>query len=190
MEIYCNFAFRRQVKENYIILTNIFYADKEMTKQIERKTRAYKMWENQQYVCAVQSYEYALNCIFESEYQMRKHGVTKVWLITANSALVSWIVGSRRAEYNNMLFKAKQPYMPGGAKEIHVEVGVLPAIDYDPAYKYCRVQNVTNEIPFTKKDEAVSKLNVLGMSIFDNIENMMKDTLKEDKKHVDEDIFR
>lgn len=185
MDIYCNFAFRRQSKENYIIFTNIFYADKELKRPLEKKTRAYKMWENQQYVCAVQSYEYALNCIFESEYIMLKHNVDRVWLVTANSALVGWLKGSRHNEYEKWVKKARQPYLPGGKKEIHVEIGVLPAINNDPAYRYCKVANVENEIPFTKNDNTVNKVNAIGFNVVD----ILNDSI-DIKKHNDDDIFQ
>ena len=180
MNVFCNFAFKRQKPENYIILTTAFYADKAMKHLIGKKTEAFKMWENQQYVCAVQSYEYALNCIYEEQYEMKKHGVDKIWLITANSALLGWIASDKNAKYRPWMNKARAPYIDGGKKYIYIDIGALNAVDYDPAYKYCKVQNITNEIPFTKEDN-INKVNVSGVNVFDILNNGKVD-IKKDKE--------
>ena len=168
LTIFCHFSFKRPKGKEYGIFSVAFYWDFAGKKVITHKTRKYQLWEDHQFITAIQSYEHALLTIYELQGQMREAGIKHVMLVTDNSTLAGWIEDPKKnRSYTSWMEKAVKPYRTGSYKEIVIGVGLCEPRDAEKSYKYCKEENVENEY---KRDDQ-KKVNVGEYRI--NVSNMM-----------------
>lgn len=168
--IYCHFSYKRPKGQKFALFAAAFYKDKEGTELIVSYTRAFEMWQDQQYITAIQSYEHALYCIWRNQDEIMKYGVKNINLVTDNSALSKWIVNIyKNPNYTYWMKKAQKMYAFGQAKEIKINVGLEEPRKYEKSHKFCRPDKVLNKIPTIKPNK--NRLNVSsGKSILDIID--------------------
>lgn len=146
LTIYCHFSFKRPKGKEYGLFAVAFYSDFEGKNLITSKTRKMDLWENQQFITAIQSYENALRTIHEYQGLMRSAGIRQVMLVTDNSTLAGWI---EKPKKNKMYFpymeKAVKNYRVGGIKEIVLGVGLCDTRKSEKSYKYCTEDKVSND---------------------------------------------
>lgn len=146
--LYCHFSYRRPRGEDYILCATAFYKDFEGKQLVCSFTRAFDMWENQQYVCAIQSFEHALFCIWENQAEIMKYGVKSVFLVTDNSALAKWIENPKKNKtYIPYMLKAWENYRRGQSKEIMINVGLCETRKLEKSHKFCKVELIRNKLP-------------------------------------------
>lgn len=162
--IYCHFSFKRPRGEEYGIFAVAFYRDFEGKKIITKKVRKYKLWENHQFITAIQSYEHALMTISELQGMMRAANINQVMLVTDNSTLAGWIeYPKKNKNYAKYMEQAVKPYRAGAYKEIVIGVGLCEPRKSEKSYKFCKEELVENDyIPESdKKDQSLGyKLQV------------------------------
>ena len=149
--IYCHFSFKRPKGENYGLFSVAFYRDFEGKKLITHTTRKYDLWENQQFITAIQSYEHALLTIYENQGLMKKAGISQVMLVTDNSTLAGWIANPKKnKQYSAYMERAVKPYRVGSYKEIVLGIGLCEPRKAEKSYKYCKEELVDNIYKPTK----------------------------------------
>ena len=164
--VYCHFSFRRPKGKPYGIFAVAFYDDFEGKKKIVAKTRKYDLWQDQQFITAIQSYEHALATIYEYQGMMRDAGVNQIMLVTDNSTLAGWILNPKKnKEYTAFMERAVKPYRVGSYKEIVLGIGLCEPREAEKSYKYCKEDLVCNEYKPTKVEETkvenkTHKLNI------------------------------
>ena len=145
--VYVHFSFRRPKNASYGIFAVAIYGDEEGRMFVGSVTRAYRLWQNQQYVCAIQSYEHALYTIWEQQGAMLKSGIDDCILVSDNSTLVQWIANpDKRPDYAFWMRKAVRDYQIGGSKELRVNVGLHAVVKYEKSHKFCREELVRNKL--------------------------------------------
>ena len=143
--VYCHFSFRRPKGQQYGLFAVAFYSDYEGKNLLIAKTRKFDLWEDQQFVTAIQSYEHALATIYELQGEMLHANVRQVMLVTDNSTLAGWIIEPTKNKwYTEYMKKAVQNYKIGGAKEIVVGVGLCEPRKSEKSYKFCTEKRVCN----------------------------------------------
>ena len=156
--IYCHFSFKRPKGDNCGIFAVAFYSDFEGKKMITKKVRKYELWQNHQFVTAIQSYEHALMTISEFQGQMREANINQVMLVTDNSTLAGWIEFPKKNKtYASFMERAVRPYRAGAFKEIVIGVGLCEPRKSEKSYKFCKEELVSNNyIPESEKKEQSS----------------------------------
>lgn len=150
--VYCHFSFKRPKGKNYGLFAVAFYNDYEGKKLTAQATRKFELWQNHQFVTAIQSYEHALYSIYKWQGIMKANGITNVLLVTDNSTLAGWIENPKKnKQYTDYMNKAVEPYRAGGAKEITVGIGLCAVRDYEKSYKFCREDKVIDDTPVVRK---------------------------------------
>lgn len=151
--VYCHFSFKRPKGEVYGLFSTAFYWDFEGKKNIMHVTRKYDLWDDQQFVTAIQSYEHAMRTIYENQGKMRQAGINQVMLVTDNSTLAGWIMQPRKnKKYSGYMERAVKPYRSGSYKEIVIGVGLCEPRKAEKSYKYCKEELVENEYTPDKAD--------------------------------------
>lgn len=176
-ELYCHFSFRRPKnrESDYGIFCCAFYAGVNSKKCVGKFTKAIRLWEDQQYVCAIQSFSYALDTIWQGQKELIDKGVHKVYLVTDNSTLAKWISNpNKNKEYSKYMKRAYSNYVIGRSKELIIGVGLAEVVKYEKSYKYCKEEYLMNEIPVDLNitDNSTYKLDVKGKSINDIIKEV------------------
>lgn len=164
--IYCHFSFKRPNKgiDGYGLFAVAFYRDFEGKSLMYRITRRIKLWENHQFVTAIQSYEHALRVISDCQGAMRQNNITQVLLVTDNSTLAGWIENPKKNKsYTDYMNRAVANYRVGSPKEIVVSIGLCEVRDYEKSYKYCSERYV-EESPITsnKTNESGKRVIAIG----------------------------
>ena len=158
--IYCHFAFKRPKGKNYGIFAVAFYSDFEGKKKIMKTVRKYELWENHQFITAIQAYENALAVIYENQGLMKAANIGQIMLVTDNSTLAGWIVNHKKNKaYTAYMERAVKPYRVGSYKEIVLGIGLCQPREYEKAYKYCKEEYVENKhrtVTKTHDDTGVS----------------------------------
>ena len=190
-KLYCHFSFRRREyadgvnKGKYGIFACAFYRDEDDRKAIAKFVEAHPLWEDQQYICAIQSFKYVLEKIWENQKELIERNVTEIWLVTDNSTLRKWIEKpNKNKEYKDWMAKAYSGYMVGRTKEIKIRLKIAEAVKYEKSYKYCKEEFLDNKIPEPVKEVgegAVYKVNAVVRSVTDIIKDMGE---KEENKDV------
>jgi len=163
--IYCHFSYRRPKGQNFAVFTSAFYKDEEGTEYICHFTRAFNMWENQQYVCGVQSYEHALYCIWVNQKELIERGISVVNLVTDNSALAKWIADPKsNKNYTYWINRAQSNYALGKNKEININVGLCKPTRSEKSYKFNTIDQIINKIPEVKFNVGGNQVNKLGVN--------------------------
>lgn len=166
--IYCHFSFRRPKGQPYGIFAVAFYDDFEGKKKIVAKTRKYDLWQNQQFITAIQSYEHALATIYEYQGMMAEAGISQIMLVTDNSTLAGWILNPKKnKEYTSYMERAVKPYRVGSYKEIVLGIGLCEPREAEKSYKYCKEELVVNDYkPAAVEDKPIDgmthKINISG----------------------------
>lgn len=185
--VYCHFSFRRPKGTGTGLFAVAFYNDYEGKKLLEQITRKYDLWEDSQFVTAVQSYEHALRTIYEWQGAMKANGINQVMLVTDNSTLAGWIENPKKNKvYEKYMRRAVEPYRVGGPREIVIGVGLCEVRKYEKSYKFCREDKVQNH--YSQK-VSNAKRNCIRLNI--NGENgklgykSALDIIKEDPNNVE-----
>lgn len=186
--IYCHFSFKRPKNKNYGLFAVAFYKDFEGKQLIKAVTRKYSLWENQQFITAIQSYEHALLTIYENQGLMRSANINQVMLVTDNSTLAGWIANPKKNKmYAPYMERAVKPYRTGSYREIVLGVGLCEPRKAEKSYKYCQEDRVENDYRDPEEDaKNKNKIHVLNVSEHRSI----LDILSEDKSipHITEGI--
>lgn len=154
--VYCHFSFRRPKGKDYGLFAVAFYWDEEGKQLAAQATRRLKLWENQQFVTAIQAYEHALYCIYTWQGIMKSRGITNVMLVTDNSSLAGWIEEpTKNKRYTKYMAKAVEQYCAGASKEITLGIGLCDVRQYEKSYKYCTEDKVINN----DKEKAIVNSN-------------------------------
>lgn len=141
--IYCHFSFKRPKGKNYGLFSVAFYQDFPGKMLIHHITRKIDLWENQQFVTAIQSYEHALQTIYELQGQMKNHNINQVMLVTDNGTLAGWIMNPKKNKaYTAYMERAVKPYRAGSFKEIVIGIGLCEPRKAEKSYKYCKEEYV------------------------------------------------
>lgn len=178
--VYCHFSFKRPKGESYGLFAVAFYSDFAGKKLITKLTRKYDLWENQQFITAIQSYEHALQTIYEYQGQMRSARINQVMLVTDNSTLANWIMYPKKnKQYAPYMERAVKPYRTGSFKEIVIGVGLCEPRKAEKSYKYCREELVSNDYKPTQKSGEGEKPSGYKIDIGDY--KSVLDILGEDK---------
>lgn len=144
--IYCHFSFKRPKGREYGLFAVAFYVDYVGKRLILQETKKFKLWENQQFVTAIQSYHNALETIQEYQGMMMAAGINRVMLVTHNSILAGWIENhDKNIEYTDYMERAVELFRVGGAKELRIGVGLCDVRDSEKSYKFCREDKVINK---------------------------------------------
>jgi hypothetical protein len=173
--VYCHFSFKRPKGADYGLFAVAFYFDKEGKKLTAKATRKIKLWENHQFVTAIQAYEHALYSIYAWQGIMKSQGIGKVMLVTDNSTLAGWIENpKKRKEYRQFMERAVERYRAGAPKELEVSIGLCDVQKYEKSYKYCKEEFVINDSkPAITKDKTGKKVIDIASS------NMEYKTIRE-----------
>lgn len=143
--IYCHFQFKRRKGKDYGLFAVQLYKDFEGREQLGHTTKRQILWQNHQFITAIQSYSFALDVISQIQGRMKNLGITQVMLVTDNSTLAGWIVNPKKnKKYTEWMDKAVEPYRMGSPKEIVVGIGLCEARDYEKSYKYCKEELAIN----------------------------------------------
>ena len=162
--IYCHFSFRRPKGKTYGLFAVAFYLDEEGKILIGNMTRKLPLWENHQFVTAIQSYEHALYSIYSNQGLLRSRGITNVMLVTDNSTLAGWIDNPKKNKaYTGYMNKAVQAYRAGGHREITLSIGLCEARHAEKSYKFCKEEKVINDIKPIKKTDNGKRVLDLDM---------------------------
>lgn len=153
--IYCHFSFKRPKGQNYGLFSVAFYKDFEGKKYLTHITRKYDLWENHQFITAIQSYEHALQTIYENQGFMRKGNINQIMLVTDNSTLAGWIANPKKnKQYALYMERAVKPYRTGSYKEIVLGIGLCEPRHAEKSYKFCREDQVSNDYRPAKAPDA------------------------------------
>lgn len=167
--VYCHFSFKRPNRgvDGYGLFAVAFYRDYEGKKVIYHVTKKLPLWENHQFITAIQSYENALRVISETQGAMRHNNINRVMLVTDNSTLAGWIENNKKNKaYTKYMIKAVEQYRSGAPKEILLGIGLCEVRDYEKSYKYCTEQYLSKseviETVKTDKGRAISESALHG----------------------------
>lgn len=160
--LYCHFSFKRPRGEDFgyfavAMFTDLVGKPKHL---IYRNTCKKKLWQDHQFVTAIQSYENTLSEIYKNQGLMKQYGITNVMLVTDNSTLAGWIEDHKKnKEYTQWMERAVQPYRRGGVKEIVLSIGLMDTLNYEKSYKFCKAEYVTEQDDESKvvKDTSTGK---------------------------------
>ena len=152
-EVYCHFSFKRPKGKNYGLFAVAFYLDYEGKILTAQATRRFPLWQDHQFVTAIQAYEHALYSIYLWQGIMKSKGISHVWLVTDNSTLAGWIENPKKNKaYTAYMNRAVEQYRAGAPKEITLSIGLLDVRDYEKSYKFCREDKVINDAQPIIKD--------------------------------------
>lgn len=141
--VYCHFSFKRPKGKDYGLFAVAIYSDFEGKKLITSKTKRLKLWEDQQFITAIQSYNYALHSIYEWQGMMVDAGIRQVMLVTDNSTLAGWIEEPKKnKKYAKYMADAVRMFRVGSPKEINIGIGLCEPRKAEKSYKFCREEKV------------------------------------------------
>lgn len=141
--IYCHFSFKRPKGTDYGLFAVALYQDFDGKKVIVHKTVKITLWQNHQFITAIQAYEHALATIYSYQGQMRSANIRRVMLVTDNSILAGWIENpTKNKTYAQFMNRAVKVYSAGGPKEIVIGIGLCETRKTEKAYKYCNEKYV------------------------------------------------
>lgn len=154
--VYCHFSFKRpKGQSEYGYFAVAFYNDFEGKDLCAQATRQLRLWEDQQFVTAIQAYEHALYSIYEWQGLMKSKGISQVMLVTDNTTLANWIENpNKNKKYTKYMNRAIEKYRSGGSKEIILGIGLCEPWDYERSYKFCKADKVINTYKPKKKESA------------------------------------
>lgn len=164
--IYCHFSFKRPNKgaDGVGLFAVAFYRDSEGRKLICNVTKKLPLWENHQFITAIQSYENALRIISDMQGAMMNNGIKTVILITDNSTLAGWILDPKKNKaYTSYMNRAVEKYRAGAPRQIMVDIELGEVRQYEKSYKYCSEKYISENIiesSTTVSDEGKRKVDI------------------------------
>ena len=160
--IYCHMSFRRPRGKKYGLFAVAFYKDYNGRNLITYKVKKIDLWENQQFISAIQAYENTLSIIYEYQGMMLDAGIRQVMIVTDNSILAGWIENPyKNKKYTDYMERAVKLYRVGATKEIVIGVGLCVPREKEKSYKYCKEENVSNiYIPNDSEKRSVGKIKL------------------------------
>ena len=167
--VYCHFSFKRpKEKPGVGYFAVVFFNEKQAINKIAQRTVERKLWKDQQFITAIQAYEYALSFIYEWQGVMMDKGIGQVMLVTDNGILAGWIENpNKNKEYSDWMNKANAKYQHGAPKEIVVGVGLCNVQKSERAYYYCNEKKVARGYHLSDvKDDARVKVDT-AVSVYD-----------------------
>jgi len=176
--VYCHFSFRRPRNVDYGIFAVAFYLDFEGKKLTAQATKKFPLWKDHQFITAIQSYEYALSCIYEWQGIMRSKGITNVMLVTDNSTLAGWIENPKKnKKYTEYMNRAVVNYKAGAPKEIILSIGLCDVRDYEKSYKFCKEEYIKNNVkPVVKNTVGIHVIDLESSNLkYKTIEQLEKE---------------
>lgn len=188
--VYVHFSFRRPTHKKYGIFSVAMYGDESGRVFLGSTTRAFRLWKDQQYVTAIQSYEHALYCIWENQGKMASAGVTDAMLVTDNSTLAKWIENpDKRPDYAYYMKRANRQYTMGGDKTIRINIGLCEPLKSEKSHKFCREELIQNKKPADDSGR-ISTVGMHKVSDIINSEDMSIVGIESHEELVDDcDIF-
>lgn len=145
--VYCHFSFKRPKGKDYGLFAVAFYTDFEGKSLTAQATRKFKLWQDHQFITAIQAYEHALYSIYTWQGLMKSKGITNVMIVTDNSTLAGWIENPRKNKaYTGFMNRAVEQYRAGAPKEITISIGLCEVRDYEKSYKFCKEEKVINNV--------------------------------------------
>lgn len=163
--VYCHFSFKRPKGQSYGLFSVAFYLDFEGKQLTAQATRKFPLWQNHQFVTAIQAYEHALYSIYVWQGIMKSKGITNVLLVTDNSTLAGWIENPKKnKQYTEYMNRAVEQYRAGAPKEITLSIGLCEVRDYEKSYKFCREDKVINNVQPVKKSASGNRVIDLDAS--------------------------
>ena len=176
---YCHFSFKRPKNIGGVgYFAVAFYKDEEGKKLLAQRTVERVLWQDHQFITAIQSYEYALSCISSWQGKLLELGYRKVILVTDNSTLAGWIENPKKNKaYEGYMRKAVEQYRVNQPKGIVMDVGLYKTLDYEKSYKFCKLEKI-RDYDRVKSVDKTSKSKVL--SIGNDIKTII-DLIEEDK---------
>ena len=180
--IYCHFSFKRPKGADYALFAVAFYRDFEGKKLIMHVTRKIDLWENHQFITAIQSYEHALMTIYENQGLMKDANIGQVMLVTDNSILAGWILNPKKNKtYYKYMERAVSPYRTGSYKEVVLGIGLCDPRKAEKSYKYCKEEFVSNDYKPAKKvsnsdseNGGKSVINKINIGEFISVDDIIK----------------
>lgn len=162
--VYCHFSFKRPKGKSFGIFAVAVYRDFAGKKLIVAKTRKYKLWDDHQFITAIQAYKHALLSIYEWQGMMFEAGIRQVMLVTDNSTLAGWIENPKKNKnYEPYMNRAVKMFKVGSPKEIVIGIGLCEPRDAEKSYKYCKEERVEKDyVPEEDKKDGMYKLKVDG----------------------------
>lgn len=167
--VYCHFSFKRPNKgaDGYGLFAVAFYNDFEGKHVIYHITRKMILWENHQFITAIQSYENALRVISDVQGAMIANRITHVMLVTDNSTLAGWIENPKKnKDYTSYMQKAVEKYRAGAPREITLGLGLCDVREYEKSYKYCTekyLDKSESETPVKVVKTSKNAINISGI---------------------------
>ena len=170
--VYCHFSFKRPKGKDYGLFAVAMYRDFDGKKLITDKTRRIKLWEDHQFITAVQAYENALHSIYEWQGLMSEANINQIMLVTDNSTLAGWIENPKKNKaYYGYMEKAVKMYRAGAPKEIVLGIGLCEPREYEKSYKYCKEERVVEDEKVVT-DNRIDITKIAGVqSVMDILEN-------------------
>ena len=158
--IYLDFGCRRPEKtENglrYGLFAAAVFRDTVDKKPIFVKVFKADLWEDDDYITSIQSYAMALEALYQMQPYMMKAGIKRVMLRNTSALLLNIIEEPRaRKRFAKWAEKAITPYKVGAIKEIKLGIGLCDRVEYERARKYCKEENVTDDIRDLSRDKNV-----------------------------------
>lgn len=158
--IYLDFGCRRPEKtENglrYGLFAAAVFRDTVDKKPIFVKVFKADLWEDDDYITSIQSYAMALEALYQMQPYMMKAGIKRVMLRNTSALLLNIIEEPRaRKRFAKWAEKAITPYKVGAVKEIKLGIGLCDRVEYERARKYCKEENVTDDIRDLSRDKNV-----------------------------------
>lgn len=183
--IYCHFSFRRPKGKDYGIFACACYGDKEGKHLVAKNVEMHKLWLEHQHVTAVQSYWFALKCLYEWQNKMIEAGVTNILLVCNNSNLVNLITSSKKTGFVADYLADVYGHYVNGDKSFELPIGICEAVTRDKSSKFCREDLISNSSDYAVKvtldnSKGVAKLNI-DDSAFSSIDDILEmDNISDD----------
>lgn len=184
--VYCHFSFRRPKGKDYGIFACACYGDKEGRKLVAKNTEMHKLWLDHQHVTAVQSYWFALKCLYDWQDKMIEAGVTNILLVCNNSNLVNAIANPKKSGFVADYLEDVYKHYVNGDKTFELPVGICEAVTRDGSIRFCREDLVTNSSDYNVKVTLDNANGVARLEIDDGAFISIDDVLEQDNGYSTE----
>ena len=176
--VYCHFSFRRLKGKEYSIFACACYGDKESKELLEKNVEIHKLWLDHQHVTAVQSYWFALKCLYDWQNKFLDLGITNILLVCNNSNLVNAIAKPKKSGFVADYLEDVYRHYVNGDKSFELPIGICEAVTRDKSVKFCREDLVTNFDDYAvettlENSNSIAKLD-FGDSEFSSVDEILE----------------
>lgn len=160
--LYCHFGFRKPEGKDYCLFSCACYLDKEGKKLVSMNVEMHKLWLDNQHITAVQSYWFALKCLYDWQEKIENAGFTNVLLVCNNRNLVNTITVKKKSTLSSVYLKEVYKHYISGDKVFNIPIGICEARKSEKSRKYCQDKYVTNKDTYKvdSSDEIMTKLSL------------------------------